>query len=239
VSDLSAGAADPFGDPRGRLAAELAQKVRRRWRAEVLAIGVHGALAHDDDRDGADIDVIVVTYRPNTGPRPTLRRVEGHVIDLGVIAQHDLLGQARTLTTRWPLVADRYLHTRPLIDESGWLAALRDTHLGRLADASPREFIALAREAWCDAWSLLERAVNYGQWHNEDGALLLLSEARTATAVTEGLLTRTYFRSSAEAAQRAQVAGLDLIELRERLNQQAAELAKRGRPVDGALDDLL
>lgn len=238
ASDLSASVIDPYGDPRGRLAAELARRVQRRWRAEVLAIGVHGSLAHDDERDGTDIDVIVVTYRSGTGPRPTLRRVDGHIVDLGVMAQHDLLAQAKTLTTRWPLVADRYLHTRPLVDETGWHSALRDTHLGRLAEATPREFTTLAREAWCDAWSLLARAIQSGQWHDEDGALLLLAEARIGAAITEGLLTRTYFRSTADASHRAGVAGLDLVELRDRLNQQAAELAKRGRPVDGTFDDL-
>jgi predicted nucleotidyltransferase len=239
VATLSETVADPYGDPRGHLAAEVARRVQRRWRAEVLAIGVHGSLAHGDDRDGTDIDVIVVTYRPGTGPTSTLRRIDGHVVDLGVLSQAELLTQARALTTRWPLVADRYLHVRPLVDETNWLAGLRDAHLGRLAEATPREFTALARQAWCDAWSLMAKAIQYGQWHDQDSALLLLAEARAATAVTDGLLTRTYYRSSADAARRAGVAGLDLVELRDRLELQAAELAKRGRPVDGSLDDLL
>lgn len=238
MSDLNATAADPHGEPRERIAAQLASRIQRRWRAEVLAIGVHGSLAHGDDRNGSDIDLIVVTYRAGTGPTPALRRIDGHIVDLGVIAQHDLLAQARTLTTRWPLVADRYLHLRPLVDETNWLAGLRDAHLGRLAEATPREFSGLAMQAWCDSWSLLQRAIRCGQWHDEDGALLLLSEARTATAITEGLLSRTYFRSTVEATRRAAVVGLDLVELRDRLDQQAAELAKRGRSVDSSVDDL-
>jgi hypothetical protein len=229
---------DRFGDRRRTIAQEVGEQVRRRFAADVLAIGVHGSLAHDDDRDGGDVDVIVVTYRDGAGPRPTLRRIDGHVVDLGVVAGPAYLANARTLTTRWPLVADRYLNTRPLLDDTGWHASLRDTHLGRLAEASPREFTALAREAWCDAYSLLERAVQYGQWHDSDGALLLLSEARTAAAVTEGLLTRTYFRGSADATRRTNVAGMDIVDLRDRLSQQAAELTKRGRPVDGTVTDL-
>lgn len=239
MTTLSETAADPYGEPRGRLAAQLAARIQRRWRAEVLAIGVRGSLAHEDDRDGTDVELIVVTYRPGTGPIPALQRIDGHIVDLAVSAQHDLLAQARTLTVRWPLLADRYLHVRPLYDEVGWLAGLRDAHLARLAEATSREFNGLARQAWCGSWSLFQRAIRSGQWHDEDGALLLVAEARTAAAVTEGLLGRTYFRSTADAIRRAAVADLDLVELRARLDQHAAELAKRGGPVDGTIEDLL
>jgi hypothetical protein len=230
---------DPFGDPRLALAEEIAGVVARRWPAEVLAVGLHGSLAHGDDRDGRDVDLVVVTYRSGAGPRPAMRRIGGTIVDLGVIAADEYLGHARSLTTRWPLTADRYLHTRPLVDEVGWHGRLRDAHLARLAEASTREFTALAREAWCDAYSVLERAVRCTEWHDADGALLLLGEARTAAAVTEGLLTRTYYRGSADATRRTETAGLDILSLRDRLGRQAAELGKRGRPVDGEVADLL
>ncbi|GAA3384337.1 nucleotidyltransferase domain-containing protein [Cryptosporangium minutisporangium] len=217
---------------RDHLAADLARRIRRRWRAEVAAIGGTGALAHDDDRDGTAVSLVVVTYRPGGGPRSTRRRLGGQLVDLTVAAQQDLLARARTLTTDWPLQADRYLHVRPLDDDGNWLAGLRDAHLARLAEATPREFSALAREAWCAAWELLTDAVHAGQWHDEDGALLLLAEARIATAITEGLLARTYFRGRADAARRTGVAGLDLVELRDRLEQQATELSRRGCPTD-------
>jgi hypothetical protein len=58
-------------------------------------------------------------------------------------------------------------------------------------------------------------------------------------AVVDGLLTRTYFRNSADAVKRAGVAGAHIYELGERLTAQAQELARRGRPVDGGVDDLL
>ncbi|SHM42230.1 hypothetical protein [Cryptosporangium aurantiacum] len=219
-------------DPRHALAADLARRIRRRWRADVAAIGATGALAHDDDRDGTDVALLVVTYRPGAGPQPTRRRIDGQLLHLTVTSQQELLARARTLTTDWPLHADRFLHVRPLDDDANWFAGLRDTHLTRLAEATPREFSALAREAWGAAWSLLTDAVHAGQWHDEDGALLLLAEARIATALTEGLLTRAYFRGPADAARRSGVAGLDLVEVRDRLERQATELTRRGCPVD-------
>ena len=180
----------------------------------------------------------MVTYKPGAGPAPTLRRIGGTIVDMGVISADAYLAHARSLTTRWPLAADQYLHTSVLFDESSWHQRLRDVHLARLAEAGNREFTALAREAWCDAYSLLERAVRCTEWYDSDGALLLLGEARTATAVTEGLLTRTYFRSTADATRRTDLAGLDITEVRRRLERQADELGKRGRPVDGAVNDL-
>lgn len=221
-----------------RIAEEIADQVTRRWPAEIMAVGAHGALAHGDDRGGTDVDLVVVTYRPTQGPTPTSRRIEGLIVDLNVISADEYLSHARTLSTGWPLAADQYLHTKVLFDESHWHERIRDTHLARLAEASGREFTALAREAWCTASSLHSRAVKSTEWYDTDGALLLLGEARTAAAVTEGLLTRTYFRNSADATTRTELAGADMAEVRDRLVRQAGELAKRGRPVDGVVSDL-
>jgi hypothetical protein len=221
-----------------RIAEEITDQVCRRWPAEIMAVGAHGALAHGDDRGGTDVDIVVITYRPGQGPTPTSRRIDGAIVDLGVISADEYLSHARTLSTRWPLAADQYLHIKSLYDESHWHGQLRDTHISRLAEASGREFTALAREAWCTAFSLHARAVKSTEWYDTDGALLLLGEARTAVAVTEGLLTRTYFRNSADATRQTGLAGADMSEVRERLVRQAAELAKRGRPVDGEVSDL-
>ena len=232
-------AARRAADPRWQIAERITAAVLRRWPAEVRAVGVHGSLAHGDDHETSDVDLVVVTYRPGTGPAPDSRRVDGVLVDLGVIGADEYLSHARTLSTSWPLVADQYLTTAALHDDSGWHAELRDTHLGRLAEATGREFATLARSSWCTAAALLERSVRLGEWYDTDGSLLALVEARRAAAVTEGLLDRTYFRSSMDAVRRAGLAGADRATVRERLAAQATELARRGRPVDGSVDDLL
>lgn len=228
----------PMLDAGLRIAEEIADQVCRRWPAEILAVGAHGALAHRDDRGGTDVDIVVVTYRPGQGPTPTSRQIDGLIVDMGVISADEYISHARTLSTGWPLAADQYLHTKVLYDESRWHEQLRDIHLARLAEASGREFTALARESWCTATSLHEHAVKCTEWYDTDGALLLLGEARTAAAVTQGLLTRTYFRNSADATRQTDLAGADMVEVRERLQQQATELAKRGRSVNGEVSDL-
>ncbi|GAA0550575.1 hypothetical protein GCM10010172_35840 [Paractinoplanes ferrugineus] len=224
--------------PRGKLAARLRDVIERRWSAEVQAIGVHGSLAHGDDHDSSDVNVLVVTYRPGAGPRPALRRVDGVLVDLEVVAGDEGLRRARELTSRWPLEADRHLTTRALHDPRGWFAELRDTHLTRLAAARPPEFTTLARHNWALASAAHARAVRLAEWYETDAALVLLAEARLHTALVTGLLTRTYFRNAADAVKRAGVAGVDMQELTGVLKEHAEELAARGRPVDGDLTAL-
>jgi hypothetical protein len=228
-----------LANPRWTVAEQIASAVRRRYPAEIHAIGVHGWLAHGDDSDDSDIDLVVVTFRPNAGPRPMSRRIDGVIVDLGVISADEYLEYAQTLTTAWPLTADQYLTTKPIYDPDGWHDRLRDTHLARLAEASGREFIALAQEAWCAAQATYQRALRLAQWHDTDGALLTLSEARLGAALVEGLMTRTYFRHSAEAVHRTGLGDADITEVGRRLKAQAEELAKRGRPVDVSIADLL
>lgn len=225
--------------PRWQVAERLAAAILHRWPAEVRAIGVHGSLAHFDDREGANVDLVVVTYQPSTGPAPDARRIDGILVDLGVISAGEYLSHARTLSTSWPLAADQYLTTVALHDESGWHAELRDTHLARLAEASGRDFATLARSSWCAAAALVERCSSLGRWYDTDGALLVLSEARRAVAITEGLLTRTYFTSSADAVRKCGLAGADQVTVRAKLVAQAAELTRRGRPVDSTVAELL
>jgi len=228
-----------LSSPRWAVVEQIADMVLRRYRGQIHAIGVHGSLAHGDDADGADVDVVVITFRPGTGPRPTSRRVNDVIVDLGVISAEEYLEYARTLSTSWPLAADQYLTTKPVYDPDGWHGRLRDAHLGRLAEASGREFVALAREAWCTAEATFAKALRLAEWHDTDGALLTLCEARLSSAMVEGLLTRTYFRHGAEAVRRTGLGEADMSEVGRRLRAQAEELAKRGCPVDGTVADLL
>jgi hypothetical protein len=227
-----------LANPRWVVAEQVTDAARRRFPAEILAVGVHGSMAHGDDTDTSDVDLVVVTYRPGAGPRPVTRRVDGVLVDLGVVGADEYLRHARTLTTSWPLAADRYVTTRAIHDPSGWLDQLRDVHLGRLAEARPAEFAALAREAWCRAASAHARASRLAGWYETDAALVVLAAARLAAATVVGLLTRTYFRNGADAVSRTGVAGADLTALGGVLREQAAELANRGRPVDGTVSEL-
>jgi hypothetical protein len=224
---------------RWQVAQRVAQRVRERYGQDLQAIGVHGSLAHGDDTDSSDVDMVVVTRFRDGGPPAGARRIDGVVVDLGVIHADEYLRHARTLTTSWPLAADQYITTRALHDPDGWLPRLRDAHLAQLAATDSHVFASLAREAWLQACSAQARARRLAEWFETDAAMVVLAEARLGVAMVEGLLTRTYFRHSADAVTRTGVSGAHILELGQRLEDQAQELANRGRPVDGAVDDLL
>lgn len=224
-----------LANPRWNLATRLRDVLLRRWSAEIQAIGVHGSMAHGDDSDGSDVNVVVVTYRKGGGPRSVLRRVDGTMVDLTVVTGEDGLRLARELTPRWPLVADRFVTTKDLFDPRGWFGQQRDLHLGKLAETRPAEFSALARRNWCVASGAHARAVRLAEWYDTDAAMVLMADARLHTAMVTGLLSRTYFRNRADAVRRTGLAGADMTELRATLKAQAEDLTARGRPVDGQL----
>jgi len=232
-------ASDEPASPRWQVAEAIAEAVCRRYAPAVMAVGVHGSLAHGDDTEHSDVDLVVVTYQDSTGPRPGSRRIDGIVVDLGVIGAEEYLAHARTLSTSWPLAADQYLTTTPIHDPTGWHRRLRDVHLARLAEAGGGEFATLAREAWCEAKSLHDKARRLAEWYDMDGALLMLAQARIAAAVVQGLLQRTYFRGAADAVRRVGLGDADITAVGDRLAVQAEDLASRNRPVDGTVDDLL
>jgi hypothetical protein len=224
--------------PRGRLAVRLHDVIEHRWSADVRAIGVRGSLAHGDDHDGSDVNLVVVTYRPGGGPKPVLRRVDGIAVSLDVVTGDEALRQARELTPRWPLVADGLLTTHPLLDEHGFFGTLRDTHQGRLAEARPGDFTAPARHDWEVAAAAHARAVRLAEYYETDAALVMIATARVHAALVAGLLGRTYFRNEADAVRKTGFASAGIQDLADVLAAQARDLTARGRPVDGNLSGL-
>jgi hypothetical protein len=224
--------------PRGALAVRLLDAVQERWSADIQAVALCGSMAHGDDTDSSDVNLVVVTYRPRTGPKPTRRKVDGIPVDLRVVCAEDGLVQARLLTMTWPLQADAYISTLAMHDPKGWFKTRREAHLNLLAEARPMEFTGLARQNWAVASNAHARAVRLTQWYDTDAALILMAEARLHAALVAGFLTRTYFRNVADAVKHTGVAAADMQELAAILRYQAEELTARGRPVDGRLGAL-
>jgi hypothetical protein len=224
--------------PRGLLAIRLRDAIQERWPAEVQSIGLCGSMAHGDDTESSDINLVVITYRPRTGPKPARRIVDGIPVDLRVTTAEEGLGHARLLTRQWPMQADTYITTFPLHDPPEWFKTRREAHLSLLAEARPMEFTGLARQNWAIANGAHARAVRLTQWYETDAALILMAEARLHAALVAGFLTRTYFRNTADAVKHTGVAAADMQELGAILRYQAEELTARGRPVDGRLGAL-
>src|SRR6185369_8537406 len=94
----TAGSTPARHNPRWAVAEQVSEALRRRWGSELQAVGVHGSLAHGDDTDASDVDIVAVTRRAHAGPPPGARRIDGVIVDLGVIGADEYLRHARTLT---------------------------------------------------------------------------------------------------------------------------------------------
>jgi hypothetical protein len=220
------------------VADRVGERVRRAYQTQVRAVGVHGSLAHGDDRDGSDVDLVVVTYRPAEGPESFARRIDGVIVHCAVIDADTHLERARTLSMSWPVTADRYVTTKPLFDPEGWFDAARDAHLARLVATTGREFAALARQAWCRAASIHAEAARPDGGPGSGEVSVSLAEARVSVAIVKGLLTRTYFRNGEDAVRRTGTALMGVADLGVILAGQADDLARRGCPVDAVATEL-
>lgn len=222
-------------DARRQLTERIAEAARLAHPESIRAIWAN-ASANTDDM--APIDLTIVTYRTGMPPRPAALRVSGRIVTVSVHSSDECLNLATTIAGDWPLVAQRYLGGRQLFDPEQWHARLRDLHLSRLAEATDAEFAEAARQPWCRAASARIRAIRMAEWHDTDGAMLALGEARLAMAMVDGLMTRTYFADSAEAVTRSGLGSAGLTEIGDRLAARALEMADRGRPIDGTVADL-
>jgi hypothetical protein len=221
------------------LACRVAEVILDRWKDDIHAIGVHGSLAHGDDDDNSDVDFVVVTRQRGQGPAPASRRIDGIVFDLGVVSADDYLREAQNLTPSWPLTADQYFSTRAIYDPAGWHDHLRQAHLLRLKAASDAEFLRLAAGQWPAARQAAARAHRQVRRGLYPAAQAATVQAAVATAVTDGLLTRTCFRGTVDALGRTGLLGADLDVLAKRHARQLAALNANGCAVDTSIDQLL
>lgn len=218
---------------RWRIAREISEEVLRECGEDVHAIGVHGSLAHGDDDEFSDIDLVVVTEKPVDGLPSVVRRVEGIIVDFGVTTRTDYMEAAKTLTRKWPLDADQYLTTRSLHDPHHWHDKLREAHQSMLEGAKTREFLECAREATLAALANAQKARREEARRGSTGVVAqYVGSAAVEVALAEGLMSRSYYRSSGDALRRNKLDHASLSELLERLKVLEGRLEEEGIRLD-------
>ena len=190
---------------------ELARELTRRLLAAhgeqtIVAVGVHGPVAHGDRDDESGLDLAVVTAGPEVEVPDRLLRYRGTVVDLGAIWADAYLAEAGHIGPSWPLASDQYVHHLALHDPGGFFHKLRHVHQSAV-DAAPRETFAAAAGydlAQLHSWEARARAA---ELHGDvPGALLAVREAAVLCALVVGLATRTAYRDAAHAVRSAALA---------------------------------
>jgi hypothetical protein len=190
------------------LARELTARLLDRHGAEALvAVGLHGSVAHGDDRDQSDLDLAVVTAGPEVEVPDRALRHRGVVVDLAAITAEAYLQEATQVGPTWPLAADQYVNHLPLHDPGGFFHQLEHAHQAAMEAAPDEAFLAAAGYDLVQLLAWESRARSAELHGDLPGAMLAVKEAALLAALVIGLASRTAYRDAAHALTTAALAG--------------------------------
>ena len=231
-------------DERLRLAADLTERLIDRHGAAIVAVGVHGPVARDEDGDESDLDLAVVTVGPEVQvpDRSLYLRDRGTVVDLGAIGADAYLEEASHIGPAWPLAADQYVTHLAVHDPGGYFHKLKHVHEAAVEEAAPEVFAAAAGVDLVQllSWDSKARAAELAG--DLPTTLLAVKEAAVLAALVVGLQTRTAYRDTAHALRATaatEVAGPAFAEAYRRLLDPTAEPAVQVLALGRARDALL
>jgi hypothetical protein len=180
------------------LARELASRLLgKHGEAGVLAVGVHGPVAHGEDATA--LDLAVVTTGPEVEVPERLLRHRGVLVDLGVISAEDYLAEAALVGPAWPLVVDQYRTMAPVYDPSDFFGKLRAAHEEAMTAAQEGAFLAAAGWDLAQALGQQARAEAAESAGDAAAALFAVREGALLAALTLGLLGRSAYRDQRHA----------------------------------------
>ena len=189
-------------EERVELARELtAALLRRHGEGAIVAVGAHGSVARGDDGDESDLDLAVITARPEVEVPDRFLRHRGTVVDLGAIAADAYLEEAGHIGPAWPLAADQYVNHLALHDPGEFFHKLRHVHEAAVEQSPPAAFQAAAGYDLVQLVSWEGRARTAELHGDVPGALLAVKEAAVLCALVVGLATRTSYRDAAHAVR--------------------------------------
>ena len=189
-------------EERVELARELtAALLRRHGTDAIVAVGVHGSVARADDGDEADLDLAVVTARPDVEVPDRFLRHRGTVVDLGAITADAYLQEAGHIGPAWPLAADQYVNHLALHDPGEFFHKLRHVHEAAVEQSPPAAFRAAAGVDLVQLVSWEGKARDAELAGDLAVASLAVKEAAVLAMLVVGLHTRTAYRNLAHAVR--------------------------------------
>jgi predicted nucleotidyltransferase len=189
-------------EERVELARELtAALLRRHGTDAIVAVGAHGSVARGDDGDEADLDLAVITARPEVEVPDRFLRHRGTVVDLGAITADAYLEEAGHIGPAWPLAADQYVNHLALHDPGEFFHKLRHVHEAAVEQSPPEAFRAAAGYDLVQLVSWEGKARDAELAGDLVVASLAVKEAAVLAMLVVGLHTRTAYRNLAHAVR--------------------------------------
>jgi predicted nucleotidyltransferase len=189
-------------EERVELARELtAALLRRHGTDAIVAVGAHGSVARGDDGDESDLDLAVITARPEVEVPDRFLRHRGTVVDLGAITADAYLEEAGHIGPAWPLAADQYVNHLALHDPGEFFHKLRHVHEAAVEQSPPEAFRAAAGYDLVQLVSWEGKARDAELAGDLAVASLAVKEAAVLAMLVVGLHTRTAYRNLAHAVR--------------------------------------
>jgi hypothetical protein len=180
-----------------QLARDLSDAFIQRHGDSIVATGIRGSVARQEDVEQSNLNMVVVTDAPGVAvPRALLY---GPIaVELYAVDQKAYLEDARIVGPWWPVRADQFTHHMALHDPNDFWRDLRTVFEEAMSSQSDDEFLRAetANIAQAVSWAYKARAAG---GNSEEMARLAIAETALRAVLAMGLRARFVFKNVAHA----------------------------------------
>lgn len=180
-------------EERRKLAQKIAERARV-FRQDVLAVGIYGSVARDEDGPYSDLEILCVLSSP--GEDFTKEWIaQPCKVEVNFVSEDVLFARAREVDPAWSLTHGAYVHIRPLYDPEGLFPRLKEAVLRAPHKAFQQALRALIVE---DLYEVVGKIRN--AWHFQACEELPFLAVHLAFygALLVGLANRHLYRSASK-----------------------------------------
>lgn len=177
------------------LAKELSNAFIERHGDEIVATGIRGSVARQEDVEQSNLNMVVVTASPDVGLSRAL--LYGPIaVELYVVDRQAYLEDAHIIGPWWPVRADQFSHHIALHDPNEFWKSLRAAYDQTMQAPNDDEFLRAetANIAQAVSWAYKARAAT---GNSDEMAHLAIAEAALRAILAMGLRARFVFKNVA------------------------------------------
>jgi hypothetical protein len=180
-----------------QLAKDLSQGFVDRYGTAIVATGIRGSVARQEDTEQSNLNMVIVTNSPDVAVSRSL--LFGPIaVELFAIESGGYLEDARTVGPWWPVRADQFAHHTALHDPDEFWHELRAVFAGTIEATPEDEFLRAeaANIVQAVTWAYKARGA---AGNAEAMARLAIAEAALRAVLAMGLRARFVFKNVSHA----------------------------------------
>lgn len=175
------------------LAKEITEHLLADYGDSIVAVGLHGSMAHQESDERSDLDFAILT-RGGDDLRGRDIFYGGVELSLSTHGVDDYLREAGEVDDGWAIESDQYVSVLVLHDPDGVFDRARAAQERAAERAEPDDFLDRTRENVVGAAECLRKAERCVDQGSPIAANVMLTYAVVSLAQAIGLLTRTRWR---------------------------------------------